>query len=164
MRFNAIFAILLGLSLHARAANLDAALTTTHASDDNCNPGPKTSAFKTTDASIFLYVSASNTTAGDRLTADWIRPDGAVYTTGAYDPLPAGGSWCFDGSINVAGNPAAGYPGAWTIRGRWNGAAFFTVTFTLSTPGSGSASNLIQNPGAEQGTGTADCQVAGSVP
>ena len=146
----------------ASAVTLDAAFTATTPSDDFCNPGPSASAFLTTDAAVWLYVSVSNAATGDRLHVDWFRPDGVLYDTSDFNPLTGGGGWCFDDPINIAGTSAALFPGVWTIRGTWNGSAFFTVHFTVSAPG-GSGSNLIQNPGAEQSTGS-DCLAATSVP
>ncbi len=148
---------------YAPAATLETAFTATAPSDDACNPGPRNSAFLTTDATVWLYVLVSSATTGDQLHVDWIRPDGVVYDTSNFNPLPGGGGWCFDDSIGIASHSAAQFPGAWTIRGLWNGSAFFTVTFTVTAPGA-SGSNLIQNPGAELGAGSADCSLAASVP
>ncbi len=147
----------------ALAATLDAAFTTRAPSDESCNPAPNVSTFLTTEATIWLYVSVSHAAGGDQLRVEWVRPDGQVYETSQYTPLPHEGDWCFDDYIAVAGRSAAQYPGLWTIRGFWNGVGLFTINFTLSTPGV-SGSNLIQNSGAEQGPGSDDCSVASSVP
>ncbi len=165
MRFPRLMRILLPAMLFAcfaSAVTLNGVSTSRTPSDESCNPGPSTSTFLTTDATVWLYVLVSNAAAGDRLHVDWIRPDGTTYDTSNFTPLPSGGSWCFDDLIGVAGENAALFPGLWTIRGYWNGSPFFTLNFTLSTPG-GSGTNLIQNPGAEQSTGT-DCLAATSVP
>ena len=158
--------LLATLGVHfAHAVTLNAVSTSRTPSDDLCNPGPSTSAFLTTDPTVWLYVDVSNAVAGDRLHVDWLRPDGATFDTSDFTPLPSGGGWCFDDPIGVAGTTAALYPGVWTIRGYWNGSALFTINFTLTAPG-GSGTNLIQNPGAEQSAGSVDCAAAssGSVP
>ena len=156
--------VLATLCVHfAHAVTLDAVSTARAPSDDACNPAPLTSTFLTTDETVWLYVRVSNAATGDRLRVDWLRPDGATYDTSNFTPLSAGGSWCFDDPISLAGQSAAQFPGVWTIRGSWNGSAFFTINFTVTAPG-GSGSNLIQNSGAELGAGSADCLVAISVP
>jgi uncharacterized protein (TIGR03437 family) len=127
----------------ASAVTLDAAYTTTAPSDNSCNPGPRASNFLTTDPTVWLYVAASNAAAGDVLTIDWVQPDGNIYYRTTFDALPEAGNWCFDDYLDVAGQPAAQYPGTWTLHGHWNGSDFFTLTFTLSTPGGGTSGTLM---------------------
>ncbi len=118
----------------AAAVTLDGAFTTIGPSDEACNPAVRKSAFQTTDAAVWLYVSVSNAAAGDQLAIDWIRPDGTVYRNSTSSGLPEAGNWCFDNKINIAGESAAQYPGNWVIRGYWNGSPFFATNFTISLP------------------------------
>ena len=148
---------------YSAAVTLDAAYTTRGPSDDFCNPAVRASTFLTTDPAVWLYVSVSSASTGDRLRVDWIRPDGGVYDTSNFNPLTGGGGWCFDDSIGLAARTAAQFPGVWTIRGTWNGSVLFSLTFTLTTAAI-SGSNVIQNPGAEQSAGSSECSVATSVP
>ena len=129
----------------AVAATLEAAFTTTAPSDQACNPGPRATNFLTTDATVWLYAAISNGAAGDVMTVDWVQPNGGLYYTSTYEGLPEAGSYCFDDYLDVAGQPAAQFPGTWTIRGHWNGADFFTVTFTISTPGGTSGTLTVQS-------------------
>ncbi|HTS49294.1 MAG TPA: hypothetical protein VMH05_15185 [Bryobacteraceae bacterium] len=131
----------------ATAATLEEAFTATGPSDDACNPSPKAANFLTTDSTVWLYVAASNGAAGDVLTVDWVEPNGNMYYTTTFEPLPTAGNYCFDDYMDVAGQSAAQYPGTWTIRGHWNGANFFSLTFTLSTPGGTGATPSINSGG-----------------
>ncbi len=119
----------------APAVTLDAAFTTTAQSDMSCNPGPRATNFLTSDATVWLYVAASNAAQGDVLTVDWMMPGGQLYYKTTFEGLPSAGDYCFDDYMDIAGQPAAQSPGTWTIRGHWNGADFFTVTFTISAAG-----------------------------
>lgn len=145
MKLACAFAVVACLALGAQLASavtLDAAYTTTAMSDANCNPGPRATNFLTTDATVWLYVGASNAAKGDVLTVDWLMPDGGMYYQTTFESLPTAGNYCFDDYLDVAGQPAAQYPGTWTIHGHWNGADFFTVTFTLTAQGGGTSGNV----------------------
>ena len=138
MALNRVVMVLACLTLSAAVApavTLDAALTTTAPSDESCNPGPPSSNFLTTDPAVYLYVATSDGASGDVLRLDWFLPDGTGYYSTESDPLPEPGAYCFDDGILVAGQPAANYPGKWTIRGSWNSASLFTLSFTLSAGG-----------------------------
>ena len=142
MKLSRVLGVVVCLALAAQLASavtLDAAYTTTAVSDANCNPGPRASNFLTTDAMVWLYAAASNGAKGDVMTVDWLMPDGRLYYETQYEPLPTAGNYCFDDYLEVAGQPAAQFPGTWTIHGHWNGMDFFTVTFTLTAPGGGTA-------------------------
>jgi uncharacterized protein (TIGR03437 family) len=119
----------------ARGATLTAAFTSSSSSDDYCNPGPRVTTFLTTDSRVYLYVDVANGAVGDTLRAEWVRPDGVLYTTTNVNPLPTAGDYCFNAWLGIAGQSAAQYPGTWTIRGYWNNAAFFTANFAINTPG-----------------------------
>lgn len=129
----------------AMAATLETAFTATAPSDNACNPGPRATNFLTTDATVWLYAAVSNGAAGDVMTVDWVQPNGALYYTSTYEALPEAGNYCFDDYLDVAGQPAAQSPGTWTIRGHWNGADLFTLTFTISTPGGTSGTLTVQS-------------------
>ncbi len=149
------------------AAVLGAAFTATTASDDFCNPGPRSSSFLTTDDRVWLYVSMLSGATGDKLTVNWIRPGGSVYYITEFTPLSGPGDWCFDAAIHIAGYDAEQYTGTWTVEGYYNGARIFSTQFTLSETGGGggpTGSNLIVNPGAEAGPGSIDPQPAITVP
>ena len=84
------------LALPALGITLNQAFTETLAGDDLCNPGPKATAFLTTDSNVWTYVSVTGALAGDKLQAAWVRPDGVVYTVTDYTGLPAAGDYCFN--------------------------------------------------------------------
>src|SRR5579859_2522385 len=113
MALHRVVMVLACLSLSAAmatAVTLDAAFTTTAPSDEACNPGPRSSNFLTTDASVYLYAAISGGAAGDVLALDWVRPDGTPFYSSEFEPLPAAGAYCFEDQIDIAGHAAANYP------------------------------------------------------
>lgn len=96
-------------------------------------PSPATT-FLTTDPSVFLWFSVAGARAGDIASAAWFAPNGTLYGSTSWNALTSGGSWCFPGSVDLAGHQAASMPGNWMIRVTWNGAAAFTLNFTVQPP------------------------------
>jgi hypothetical protein len=137
-----LLALALGLP-SAQGVTLAQAFTATGPSDDFCNPGPKATSFLTTDAAVWLYVDIANGVTGDKLAIAWLRPDGGTYGANNFSGLPSNGSYCFDAGINIAGQAAVQYPGLWTVKGTWNGAPLFTITFTLSAAPTGNTLSVL---------------------
>lgn len=142
---------------------LNAAYPTTAAAVD-CNPSPQNSSFLTTALNIWVYVSVSNAAVGDTLEADFVRPDGTVFSSVGTNPLTQSGTQCFNVPLQMSGTTAVNYLGTWTVRGFWDGLPLFTTTFTLSKPTStgpiGPTGNLLLDPGGDQGAGDPNCGAA----
>jgi len=81
--------------------------------------------FAPTDALVVVWFSVNQAQAGDVPGIDWYAPDGSLYKSAAWDPLPSGGNWCLWGSGRMMF-------GAWTAAVSWNGAPLFTQKFNLS--------------------------------
>jgi VWFA-related protein len=132
-------------------------------------PTPVT-ALLPTDPSVHLWFRVSGIKNGDVAVSEWTDPSGQVYAVAG----SLGGAWeTFDGSfangcvheeLLIAGQPPASKQGAWKVKVTWNGALLFTLQFTIGTAGGGggaSGSNVIRNPGAEDGGPAASsCVVA----
>ncbi|HUQ94464.1 MAG TPA: choice-of-anchor C family protein [Bryobacteraceae bacterium] len=152
----------------AQAVVLDRALLSNTDTDAQCNPGPATTSFLTTDARAYLHVDVSSAATGDVFRVDWIRPDGQVYTQSTFQPRPSPGSYCLIANIAIAGNSAATFPGTWTVRGLWNGSQLFTRTFTLTGQSGGNCAyainplNSVWNSGS--GTGAITVSTAAGCP
>ena len=106
-----------------------------------CSVPMATTAFLTTDQAVFLWFDVSGANAGDVPSATWYGPSGAVYETTSWNPVASAGSWCYWGSIYIAGYPPASTPGNWSVAVFWNGSALFTLSFTIATPSVGPTIN-----------------------
>ena len=106
-----------------------------------CSVPTATTAFLTTDQAAFLWFDVSGANAGDVPSATWYGPSGAVYETTSWNPVSSAGSWCYWGSVYIAGYPPASTPGNWSVAVFWNGSALFTLSFTIATPSLGPTIN-----------------------
>src|SRR5207302_1888029 len=96
-------------------------------------PSPQNS-FLTTDSAVYTWFLVDQTNRGDVASIAWYQPDGTRYGGTSWDPLPSGGTWCFDDSIAVAGKKPATLPGTWTAKVSWNNTLILTLKFTISPP------------------------------
>ncbi len=102
--------------------------------DQYCPEAPEpASAFLTTDERVWLWFYLRGTREGDRVRAEWYRPDGELYRIGNWTLGATSGGTCFRGSTPLAGT-AAGYPGAWTISVFYNDEYLFPGAFTVEPP------------------------------
>jgi len=133
-------------------------------------PPPAFTNFSTTDTEAYLWFYVTDVTAGDVFASQYYTPGGQVYapTSGAWNPTSSSGNWCFiDTAFGIAGQTPATLPGAWTVKVTYNGAPFFTLTFTITAPGGGgtTGTNLVRNWGAEEGgPASSDCTGLPSIP
>src|SRR5262245_61047417 len=67
--------ILLGAQI-VSAATVERVQFSKVTSDNNCNPGPASTTFQTTDANVFLHADLNNVVTGETFRAEWARPDG----------------------------------------------------------------------------------------
>jgi subtilisin family serine protease len=83
------------------------------------------------DTQSEVWFSVTGAHSGDQPTAEWYSPDGKVFQTDVFDPLPDGGDWCFSDSLLISGNAPASMPGTWTVKVYWNSSLIFTLPFTI---------------------------------
>ena len=106
-----------------------------------CTPLPtSTTSFSSTDARVYLFFQISGHSDGERLSRVWYSPDGNVFATGQWDPLPAGGSICRWASLEIAGASAATKPGTWRVQvfsDQIFDVPYVDQTFTISSGGGG---------------------------
>ena len=81
----------------------------------SCGTPPPVTNFTTSSLRVWFYFIVTGVNAGDSAQVQFIRPDGAVYTTLRWSPFPAGISriLCFFPSIAINGAPAAAFQGTW---------------------------------------------------
>jgi hypothetical protein len=91
----------------------------------------------TTDNQAVVWFLVNNANTGDQAVANWYTPTGTLYSSYPWSPVASAGSTCLWNSINIAGNPPASQPGTWSVAVTWNGAALFTLTFTIQPTSSG---------------------------
>ncbi len=107
-------------------------------------PTPATS-FLISDQRVWVWFNVTGASAGDIPSATWYSPSGAEYKSANWDPVASAGSWCYWWPIDVAGNPPASLPGAWSVRVSWNGSSLFTLNFTIAASGPSISSGGILN-------------------
>ncbi len=98
-----------------------------------CVTPPSVSSFTTSSQQVWAYFSVTGATPGAAAIINFIRPDGVVYET--YNPSVSYKNECFAYFIGISGQPAASYPGTWTVQVFWDGSTtpLFTLNFTLTT-------------------------------
>jgi uncharacterized protein (TIGR03437 family) len=99
---------------------------------NQCRKPTAASRFAPTDERVWLWFDVTGAAVGDRARDEWYDPDGNLYRSANWDPLPAGGYRCFWDSIFLANSQAAAKPGRWTIRVYYNDTLFFSLSFTLN--------------------------------
>ena len=97
----------------------------------NCAVPPTKTVFAPTDAKAFLWMSLAGMRNGDVIKADFVQPNGGIYTT-AQGTISGNGSGCPWASLDIAGQPAANLPGAWQIRIIYNNVPLLTGNFTIT--------------------------------
>ena len=98
-----------------------------------CVLPPATSAFATTNGTVYLYFAAT-VAATDLLSNDWLAPDGST-VSGASWPQQAG-DFCFTGASLPIGSLSGSKLGNWQARVYDNGKVLFSVTFSVSAAAS----------------------------
>lgn len=97
-----------------------------------CTPPPASSAFVTTDATIYVSFQAT-ITDNDRLIISWLAPDSNTYQT--FYPKLKPGDYCgLSVNFSIANLPVSQL-GAWSVRVFDNGTQLFSIPFTITLPG-----------------------------
>jgi len=120
---------------------LQYALMTKPAPNSSCqvtsaSPPQAYTTFSVTDPAAYLWFYVTGAAAGDVFASEYYTPAGQFYSaaSGAWDPLPSAGNWCFtDVPLQILGATPASLTGIWTVKGKYNGATLFTLTFTISS-------------------------------
>jgi hypothetical protein len=95
-------------------------------------PAAKTS-FLGTDAQVWLDYAYTGGNAGDIYLVQWIEPNGNVYVTNSSTQTAAGGSYCSNWNINIAGYTPASLPGTWSVKLLVNNSLSTTRTFSITS-------------------------------
>jgi serine protease AprX len=83
------------------------------------------------DRTATMWFSVADAVEGDIATAEFIAPDGSVYSRVEWDPLESGGSWCMWTWIDINGTDAARMFGNWSVRVSWNSARVINQAFQM---------------------------------
>jgi uncharacterized protein (TIGR03437 family) len=129
--------LLLGLVLLSSpslALNVTNRMLTKAVDTSGCTVPTPATAFLTTDKSVWLWFSVTGANFGDVPSVTWYSPGGIAYKSGSWNPAPSAGSRCYWWYIDVAGNPPASSPGAWSVQVAWNGSPLFTLPFSIVAP------------------------------
>jgi murein DD-endopeptidase MepM/ murein hydrolase activator NlpD len=106
--------------------------TMTNIIPTSCTTPPSVSTFQPSDPQATLYFVLNNCSSGDRVAANWYKPDSSLYTTYSWNPIGNPGNYCFWDWISVANNPPASTPGNWTVRISVNGGLLSSLNFTIA--------------------------------
>jgi hypothetical protein len=100
--------------------------------NNSCTTPPQVTNFSVSASAVWLYFAVNGENLGDVFTMSFIRPDGVVYQNLTTSPTFSG-NVCFSYFIDISGNPAASYPGTWTIHTFWNQSTtpLFSLNFTI---------------------------------
>ncbi|MBI1353466.1 MAG: choice-of-anchor C family protein [Acidobacteria bacterium] len=107
--------LLFVLATAASARRLTTLVVSDATTDSPCDPGTEIREFQSTDPRVTVFAIFEDLLAGDRVSILFLRPDGQTYRVSNFEGVPEGGGWCFASSIGLAGQPAAGYPGVWSV-------------------------------------------------
>lgn len=106
-------------------------VTSDRPSSSGCTEPPAAERVLISDEQVFVWFLVSGVRGGDTAGVEWRQPDGRTYSSGRWNPFPNDGTWCLFTSMQIAGNPPAETPGAWSVQMRWNGAVLVTHTVAI---------------------------------
>ena len=115
----------------ARAASVQQSGLALEASEQSCALTKPATTFEATARQAFYRLILTKVAATDRLTIDWVDPNGMVSVTVPYDQLPAAASLCFVSQLPIAGFAPAAQPGRWRVRVQINGAVLEEKPFEI---------------------------------
>jgi hypothetical protein len=104
----------------------------TPASGSACTAPSSAGGFMPADSQAALWFQLNWANVNDSLTASWYAPNGSLYATYSWTPVATPGAQCFWDAMNIAGNPPASQPGAWSVAVTLNGSSLFTLQFTIA--------------------------------
>ncbi len=118
------FTLVKGFTLESRLMTKDV--------PEGCIEPDRTTTYFRGDPRANVWFLVSNPSAGDAAIAEFVKPDGEVYSTVTWDAVGEGGrSQCFWAWIAIAGQDPASIFGEWKVRVSWNGAPLFTEGFHI---------------------------------
>ena len=101
------------------------------ASEQSCALSRPGNVFEAIARQAFYRLILANVAATDRLTIDWVDPNGAVSVSVPYEQLPAAPALCFVSQLPIAGFAPASQPGEWRVRVLMNGVVLRENTFRI---------------------------------
>jgi hypothetical protein len=96
-----------------------------------CDDPGETAYFLPRDATATLWFTVSGALAGDRVTANFVKPDGSVFGSVEWDPLEEDGNWCFWTWIDVKDEEPGKTFGNWSANVNWNDAKVIDQPFKI---------------------------------
>jgi len=116
----------------ASAINVRDSRVTSAVNEESCTVPKPVAVFQSTQRQAFLWFTARQVRAGDRLRVEWLDPVGAISTAVEYGELPNAPQLCFTTQLPIAGFAPASQPGVWTARAIANGKQLFTRQFQIA--------------------------------
>lgn len=101
-------------------------------SEQSCAVPRSAAVFQPTQRQAFLWFTAREVRASDRLRVEWVDPAGAISTAAEYSELPNASQLCFTTQLPIAGFAPASQPGRWTARVIANGNQLFSRQFQIA--------------------------------
>ena len=128
--FRPLIALFGALACHGATIRQSAVSLT--ANEQSCTAGARATVFQPADRQAFLWFVAQQIKSGDRLTVEWLDPQGNIALATPYPELPASPAFCFLTQMPIAGFEAASQPGRWTVRVTVNQSAILTKNFDIA--------------------------------
>ncbi len=132
MLIRRLFFVCLATSAWAGAATVQQAGFGLESSEQSCSLSRPTTVFDATARQAFFRLIVGNISASDRLTIDWLDPNGTVAASVPYEQLPAAATLCFVSQLPIAGFSPATQPGEWHVRVTVNGTALHQSGFRIT--------------------------------
>ncbi len=125
------FCLIVAASASQAAAIRQSAVSQT-ADEQTCKAGPPATVFQPSDHQAFFWFVAEQTRATDRLTVEWLDPQGKAALSIPYPELPSAPRLCFLTQMPIAGFDAASMPGRWKVRVSVNQAVIIEREFNIA--------------------------------
>ena len=106
-------------------------LMTEAVGNNGCQLPKPTTSFSAGDPGATVWFSVAGAAIGDMIQADWYGPEGNLYNTVYWSPLPSGGSWCISNTLPIYNAPPAEMPGDWKVVIIWNGTQLLMLPFAI---------------------------------
>ena len=101
-------------------------------SEESCLVPRPVAVFQPTQRQAFLWFTARDVRATDKLRVEWVDPAGAVSSSVEYGELSNAPQLCFTTQLPIAGFAPASQPGVWTARAIANGKPLFSRQFQIA--------------------------------
>ncbi|MBY0504273.1 MAG: peptidoglycan DD-metalloendopeptidase family protein [Bryobacteraceae bacterium] len=126
-----LLSIWLILGSLAQAATVQQSGLALEASEQSCAVTKPATVFEPAARQAFYRLILTSVAATDRLTIDWLDPNGAVSVSVPYEQLPAAPSLCFVSQLPIAGFAPATQAGEWRVRVQINGVTLRETPFRI---------------------------------